>query len=95
MPDINLITYLVNPYLYKNYKMNEFSIIPNQDNIQNSSNIEKESINFIDENHYNEIRQKFTCKDNINKFFLYLKIILIFFLLRLFGIYFKQILKKI
>ena len=79
LPDINLITYLVNPYLYKNYKMNEFSIIPNQDNAQSSSNIEKQSINFIDENHYNEIRQKFTCKDNINKFFLYLKIFLIFF----------------
>lgn len=80
LPDINLISFIVDPYLYKNYSMNETNIIQSpENNTQSTTNIERSTINFIDENHYNEIRKKFTCKDNINMVFLYLKIFMLIF----------------
>ena len=80
LPDIYLITRIVNQYLYKNYTMNESDVTQNQDDDTSKlSNIEKGDINTLDEKNYDQIKEKCNCKDNINRFFLYLKLIMIIF----------------
>ena len=86
LPEINLISQIINPYLYKNYTLSD-NVIKNSDNKEDISN-EKDNLNkkIITKNDYYQITNNFYCKDNLNKIFIYLKLILI--VLSIFGFWY-------
>ena len=73
LPDINLISQTINPYLYKNY------ILTNNTNNEEDTSNEKDNLNnkIITKDNYDLIKKNFSCKDLPNKICLVLKLIMI------------------